>query len=173
MSDSGEEIVLRPAGIADEGAIRRWLVAPHVARWSHRVFSLAAEALEAALQDTETALFVAEIDGRPIGCAHVYEAFGDPRWTSVSDVTRKTRTIDFLIGETDMVNKKIGQRMLRALVAQVFRDPEIDRIVVCPHPDNWPAIIALKRVGFREKGRHPDTALNAMYLTVTPATFKG
>lgn len=172
MSDSAGDIVLRPAVTADEGTIRRWLVAPHVARWSHRVFCSVAEALHGALQDPDIALFIAELAGRPIGCVHVYKAFGDPRWTAVSDVTERTRTLDFLIGETDMVNKKIGQRMLRALVAQIFRDPEIDRIVVCPHPDNWPAIIALKRVGFREKGRHPDVALNAMYLTVTPATFK-
>lgn len=172
MSASDNDIVLRPAGLADEGTIRRWLVAPHVARWTHRVFSAVADALDSALLDPKIALYIAETGGRPIGCIHLYKPFGDPRWQAVRDVTERTRAIDFLIGETDMVNKKVGQRMLRALVAQVFRDPEIDRIVVCPHADNWAAVIALKRAGFREKGRHPEAALNAMYLTVTPATMK-
>ncbi|WP_420403654.1 GNAT family N-acetyltransferase [Nisaea sp.] len=172
MSADTVDIVLRPAGLADEGTIRRWLVAPHVARWTHRVFTAVTDSLGSILQDPDSGLRIAELDGRPIGCIHVYEAGGDSRWKSVADVTGETRAVDFLLGETDMVNKKIGQRMLRAMAADIFRDPAIDRIVVCPHSDNWPAIIALKRAGFREKGRHPDAALNAMYLTVTPATLK-
>ncbi|MBO6559359.1 MAG: GNAT family N-acetyltransferase [Nisaea sp.] len=172
MSAETAEIVLRRAGPADEGTIRRWLVAPHVARRTYRLFSDIVETLEDVLRDPLAGLFIAELDDRPIGLVHVYKAQGDQRWAGVADVTERTRAIDFLIGATDMVNKKLGRRMLNALAAQVFRDPGIDRIVVCPHADNWPAIIALKRAGFREKGRHPDAALNAMYLTVTPATLK-
>ncbi|WP_193183461.1 GNAT family N-acetyltransferase [Nisaea sediminum] len=172
MSADVADIVLRRAGPADEGTIRRWLVAPHVARRTHRLFSDIVETLGEVLRDPDAGLFVAELDARPIGLVHVYRAHGDARWAGVADVTERTRAIDFLIGATDMVNKKLGRRMLGALAAQVFRDPEIDRIVTCPHADNWPAIIALKRAGFREKGRHPDQSLNAMYLTVTPATLK-
>lgn len=172
MSAELVDIAFRRALPADEGTIRRWLVAPHVARRTYRLLSGIIDTLDEALRTQEIVLYVAELDDRPIGLAHVYRAFGDPRWKGVPDVTEQTRSIDFFIGETDVINKKVGQRMLNALAARVFQDPDIDRIVVCPHADNWPAIIALKRAGFREKGRHPDAALNAMYLTVTPATLK-
>ena len=118
-------------------------------------------------------LYIVEFAGGEIGCAHVYSAHGDPNWTAISDVTAQTRAIDFLIGEADFLNRKIGQAMLRALAGKIFRDTDTDRIVACPHPDNWPAVIALKRAGFREKGRHPIPTMNAMYLTITRQTFKG
>ena len=173
MSASSSDISLRAAGPADEDIIRRWLKAPHVTRWTHRVFSTISGALDSAPSDTETTLFIVEHAGQAIGCAHVYGAAGDPRWKAITDVTGRTRAIDFLIGESDFLNRKNGQALLRGLARQIFRDPEIDRIVACPYPDNWPAVIALKRAGFREKGRHPDSAMNAMYLTVTPHTLKG
>ena len=149
-----------------------WLTAPHVTRWAHKMFSRIDAALEGQRSGSEAGLLIAEIDGGPAGCGYVYSAHGDPCWSAISDVTPKTRAIDFLIGEPDLLNRKWGQAMLCALCLWVFDDPGIDRIVACPHPDNWPAVIALKRAGFREKGRHPDQAMNAMYLTVTPATLK-
>jgi len=172
MSADSAEIILRPARATDEGTIRRWFVAPHVARWSLPVFPTVVDTLDNTLEDPDSGLRIAEMDGRLIGCVHIYKAFGDPNWEAVEEVTEKTRAIDFLLGETDMTNKKIGQRMLRMIAEYIFSNPEIDRIVACPHSDNWAAIIALKRIGFREKGRHPDPSLNAMYLTVTPATLK-
>ncbi|MEO9902259.1 GNAT family N-acetyltransferase [Nisaea sp.] len=171
-SDRTGNVFFRGAEPSDTGAIQNWVMAPHVTRWSHKVFSRIGAALQGPQNSTETQLLIAVIDGRSVGCAYVYSAHGDPSWSAIPDVTPHTRAIDFLIGESDVLNRKWGQAMLRALGLQVFEDPGIDRIVACPLADNWPAVIALKRVGFREKGRHPNPAMNAMYLTVTPATLK-
>ena len=172
MTENVGPIVLRRASTGDTGAISRWLVAPHVARWSYRVLSTISGKLEAVVQDPAEHLLIAELDGRPVGCVYLYKAAGDARWADVVDVSPQTRAVEFLIGETNVVNKKVGQKMLRVMIEQTFRDPDVDRIVAAPHPDNWAAIIAMKRAGFREKGRHPDAKVNAMNLTVTPATFK-
>ncbi|MEQ8333478.1 GNAT family N-acetyltransferase [Nisaea sp.] len=172
MSASSSDLSLRSAEPAEEDIIRRWLAAPHVTRWTHRVFSTISGALDSLSRDTDASLLIVEHAGQAIGCAHVYGAEGDPRWKAIADVTGRTRAIDFLIGDSAFLNRKHGQALLRALATQIFRDPEIDRVVACPHPDNWPAVIALKRAGFREKGRHPDMSMNAMYLTVTPHTLK-
>lgn len=175
MPDSGDtgDFLFREAELSDGAIIHRWLSAPHVTRWTHRVFSTISRALDGASPGAESMLYIVEFAGGEIGCAHVYSAHGDPNWTAISDVTAQTRAIDFLIGEADFLNRKIGQAMLRALAGKIFRDTDTDRIVACPHPDNWPAVIALKRAGFREKGRHPIPTMNAMYLTVTRQTFKG
>tara|TARA_E500000305_G_C3996079_1_gene224611 strand:- start:811 stop:1344 length:534 start_codon:yes stop_codon:yes gene_type:complete len=171
-SDRAGDVSFRRADASDKGSIQGWLTAPHVTRWTHKVFSRIGAALERLSSDTDAELLIAEIDGRSAGCAYVYSAHGDPSWSAIPDVTPLTRAIDFLIGEPDLLNRKRGQAMLRALGLLTFEDSGIDRIVACPHADNWPAVIALKRIGFREKGRHPDPAMNAMYLTVTPATLK-
>lgn len=171
MSDN-PEVRFRPARSDDETMIRRWLVRPHVARWAHRHFTTISENFLDALLTPDEEFHIVEFGDRPIGCAHIYPAMREDSWEAIGDVTEATRAIDFLIGEADVVNKKVGQKMLRALSGWIFRDPAIDRIVVCLHPDNWPAIIALKRVGFREKGRHPEPKMNAMYLTITPASLK-
>ncbi len=171
-SDRGGDVFFRKAEAADKATIQDWLTAAHVTRWAHKVFSRIGAALEGPRSGLEAELLIAVIDGRSVGCAFVYRADGDSSWSAIPDVTPQTRAIDFLIGEPDALNRKWGQAMLRALGLQVFEDPGIDRIVACPLADNWPAVIALKRVGFREKGRHPNPAMNAMYLTVTPATLK-
>lgn len=171
-SDRAEGVSFRQALPSDKGTIQGWLTAPHVTRWTHKVFSRIGAALDGMESGTDADILIADIDGRPTGCAYVYSAHGDPSWSAIPDVTPQTRAIDFLIGEPDVLNRKWGQAMLRALGLRIFADSGIDRIVACPLADNWPAVIALKRVGFREKGRHPDPAMNAMYLTVTPATLK-
>lgn len=171
-SGRAEGVSFRKAEVSDKGTIQDWLTAPHVTRWTHKIFSRIGAALEGLRGGLEAELLIAVIDGRSVGCAYVYSAHGDPSWSAIPDVTPQTRAIDFLVGEPDLLNRKWGQAMLRALGLQVFEDPGIDRIVACPLADNWPAVIALKRVGFREKGRHPNPVMNAMYLTVTPATLK-
>lgn len=172
ISDNIGGVSFRRAEVSDKGTIQGWLIAAHVTRWAHKMFSRIGAALERLHSDREAELLIAEIDGRPAGCVYVYSAHGDLCWSAIPDVTSQTRAIDFLIGEPDLLNRKWGQAMLRALCFRVFEDPGIDRVVACPHADNWPAVIALKRVGFRGKGRHPDPAMNAMYLSVTPATLK-
>lgn len=175
MLDSGDggDILFRRAEPSDEETVRRWLSASHVTRWTHRIFSTISGALDGGSSDAAPTLYIVEFAGGEIGCAHVYSAYGDPNWTAIPDVTAQTRAVDFLIGETDFLNRQIGQAMLRSLAGKIFKESDADRIVACPHPDNWPAVIALKRAGFREKGRHPIPTMNAMYLTVARQTFKG
>jgi hypothetical protein len=57
-------------------------------------------------------------------------------------------------------------------VARQFEDQSVDRIVAAPGRDNWPANIALKRVGFRDHGRIDRPGINAMLLTLARSVFK-
>jgi aminoglycoside 6'-N-acetyltransferase len=168
--------IFRPLAAADLKLLRSWLDAPHVRRWWR------ADRTDPVFQgiDTGAALppghdaFIAELDGHPVGFIAGYWASRHPSgaWDGVENVTDATKAIDFLIGEPDMVNRKQGRVMIRAFVTELFKDPDVDRVVADPARDNWPANIALKRIGFRDRGRIDKPGVNAMLLTLARGVFK-
>ncbi|MDA0342089.1 MAG: GNAT family N-acetyltransferase, partial [Proteobacteria bacterium] len=174
MSDSN--FSFRSITATDLALLRSWLEAPHVRRWWRSDWT------DPILQGIEngtavpegTDACIVEVDGRPMGYIHGYWAGRDPGrfWQAIEGVTDATRGIDFLIGEADLVNRKLGRGMIRAFVVRQFEDQSVDRIVAAPGRDNWPANIALKRVGFRDRGRIDRPGVNAMLLTLARAVFK-
>lgn len=170
------DFAFQALAVEDLPTVRGWLAAPHVKRWWRDAWT---DTPFASLQagevpDPGLEMLRVDLDGRPVGYAQVYDALGDGTfWHGAEGVTDATRGIDFLIGEAELVNRKIGRVMLRALAAHVFADPSVDRIVTDPHRDNWPCIIALKRAGFRERGRLTVPGVNAMHLTLARGVFKG
>jgi RimJ/RimL family protein N-acetyltransferase len=161
---------------SDLGLLRGWLDAPHVRRWwrtdrTDMVIQLVEEGGDTA--DGEKA-YVAEMNGRPIGYTRGYWAARHYAglWDGIENVTNATKAIEFLIGDNDLVNKKLGRAMIRAFVVKQFEDQSVDRIVADPARDNWPANIALKRIGFRDRGRIDKPGVNAMLLTLARGVFK-
>jgi len=166
----------RPLTAADLAMVRRWLAEPHVRRWwnddwTTSLFGMV-ERGEPVPDCTDP--FIVEHDGRPIGYIRAYWALRDPSgfWEGIEGVTAGTRGIDFLIGEPDMVNRKLGRAMIHAFAAKLFADPDVDRIVADPQRDNWPCNIALKRAGFRDRGRIDRPGVNALLLTLARGVFK-
>jgi RimJ/RimL family protein N-acetyltransferase len=168
--------VFRHVNPADAGLLRAWLEQPHIRRWWRPERSeLMSRALDRPERSTEAPdACLALLDERPIGYIAGYRALSEPSgfWDEVENVTASTRAIEFLIGETDLVNRKLGRAMIRAFVVRQFEDPSVDRIVADPARDNWPANIALKRVGFRDRGRIDRPGVNAMLLTLARGVFK-
>lgn len=160
--------------------LKSWLEAPHVRRWwrANRTDPVihAIETGGGASQQGGEAhdAYIAEMDGRPIGYVRGLWAARHPEgaWDGVENVTDATMAIEFLIGEVDLVNLKHGRAMIRAFAAELFADPGVDRLVADPARDNWPANIALKRVGFRDRGRIDKPGVNAMLLTLARGVFK-
>lgn len=167
------QVSFRPFEIRDVDRLRAWLEAPHVRRWwrGDRTDDVigAARAGEPVVGAR-----MAEIDGNPLGYIRGYPALSHPNglWSGVENVTDETMALDFLIGAPDMVNKKLGRAMIRAFVINLLEDPTVDRIVADPARDNWPANIALKRVGFRDRGAINKPGVNAMLLTLARGVFK-
>jgi aminoglycoside 6'-N-acetyltransferase len=156
--------------------LRAWLEVPHVRRWWRTGWTdpiLQGFENGAAIPEGMDAC-IFEVDGRPVGYIRGYWAVREPSrfWQAIEGVTNATRGIDFLIGEADLVNRKLGRVMIRAFVVRQFENQSVDRIVAAPGRDNWPANIALKRVGFRDRGRIDRPGVNAMLLTLARAVFK-
>jgi aminoglycoside 6'-N-acetyltransferase len=167
------DITFRPLVGADLGLLRSWLDAPHVRRWwrTGRTDPVIA-AVEA--EDPMDGVCIAEADGVPIGYIRSYAAAAHPDglWDGIENVTDATKALEFLIGDPERTNRQLGRAMIRGLVIRLFGDPAVDRIVADPDRDNWPANIALKRVGFRDRGRLDRPGANAMLLTLARSVFK-
>ena len=167
------EVIAYPAD--EVGRLTEWMTAPHVVRWWKPSWS---EPAVAALRAGTAAPrsprpWRIDLDGRPIGYAQDGDAAADGSpWTTVDGVGAGTRSIDLLIGEPDLVNRKHGRAAIRALAERLFADPAVDRLVSGPHTDNWPAIIAFKRAGFRERGRRQFPWGPVMVLTAAKAVWK-
>ncbi len=155
--------------------LETWLAAPHVQRWWKPHWTapvVAAFRNGEPLPDWLRALRI-DLDGRPIGYAHDYDALSDGDvWRDVDGVGPGTRGLDLLIGEADVVNRKVGREVIRHLTARLFADAGCDRVVVDPHPDHWGAIIAFKKAGYREKGRRMFPSGLVMVLSAARAVWK-
>ena len=173
---SNPDFSFRSITAMDLELLRSWLEVQHVRRWWRTDWT------DPFLQGIENGVAIpegadaciVEVYGRPVGYIRGYWAMRDPSrfWQAIEGVTDATRGIDFLIGEVDLVNRKLGRAMIRAFVARQFEDQSVDRIVAAPGRDNWPANIALKRVGFRDRGRIDRPGVNAMLLTLARGVFK-
>lgn len=162
-----------PAG--EVHRLETWLAAPHVKRWWKPHWTAP---VIAALRDG-TALpeglrpWRIDLDGRPVGYAQDYDAMTDGDvWKGVQDVGPGTRGIDLLIGEADVFNTKVGREIIRALTAKLFAEDGCDRVVADPHPDQWGAIIAFQKAGYRERGRHRFPSGQVMVLTAAKSIWK-
>ena len=140
-----------PFSVEDVPKLETWLQTRHVKRWWKPHWT--APILEANASNTPVPGWIRpwriDLDGRAVGYAHDYDVMHDGDvWLAVDGVGPGTRGIDILIGE-DVVNKKHGRDMIRALTTKLFQDSELDpacdRVVADPHPDQWGAIIAFRR----------------------------
>jgi len=167
------DLVAWPAGEVDR--LQAWVTAPHVARWWKP--PSAGPVITALRAGTAVPGWIRpwriDLDSRPIGYAQDYDVTQvGAVWAGEEGVGPGTRGIDLLIGEPDALNGKHGRAAIRALAARLFAEPGIDRLVAGPHPDNWPAIIAFKRAGFRERGRRQFPSGPVMVLTAAKAVWK-
>lgn len=147
---------------ADSAAtLEAWLDAPHVARWCRRPLPVGGRRWRI------------DLDGRPVGYAWDHDpALDGDAWRGEEGVGAGTRVVGLLIGEADAVNRKHGREAIRVLASRLFAEPGVDRLVAAPHPDNWAAVIAFKRAGFRERGRRQFPGGPVMVLTAAKAIWK-
>ncbi|MEQ8396621.1 GNAT family N-acetyltransferase [Thalassobaculum sp.] len=151
-----------------------WVAAPHVVRWWKPSWS--APVIDAfRAEDTAPSgirPWRVDLDGHPIGYVQDYDvAQDDSPWAGVDDVGPGTRGVDLLIGDPGLINRKHGRMIIRTLATRLFTEHGVSRLVSGPHPDNWPAIIAFKRAGFRERGRRQFPEGPAMILTAAKAVW--
>lgn len=144
------DILLRPAGLADAPLLRIWEAAPHLAGqlgdddWQ---WETALAAPHASRQP-----FIAELAGRAIGFVEILVPALDPEryW---GEAPAGLRAIDIWIGEPDAVGRGHGSAMMRQALARCFASPDVTAVVVDPLADNARAHRFYARLGFRPQER--------------------
>ena len=152
----------------DFGLLASWLAQPHVHEWWDHEYTL--DALERdfgrAIDGDEPAEdYVALVDGAPIGIVQYSHFVGYPEYleemADVYPVGDGAVSIDYLIGEPDLVGRGVGTDMIRAFVDRIWAtDARATHVVVPVNSTNERSWRALLRAGFRLVARgelEPDS----------------
>ncbi len=147
----------RPLMRSDFGELARWLAQPYVARWWNHQFT--PEAIETDLGDAIDGVeagenFIAELDSEPIGLIQFSRFVDYPEYpeemAELYGVGDGCASIDYLIGQSDLVGRGLGARMIAEFVGFVWtHDPTTTHLVVPVNSTNEASWRALKRAGFR------------------------
>jgi N-acetyltransferase len=148
----GERVTLRPMGLADQPLLQKWGSDPNFRwyQWGRGPGMLAPEDarkwIERMSHPGESACWVIEHDGRPIGFANYrdYHPKG------------KSAEIGIGIGEPALWGKHLGRDALRALVRHLFEELDLHRIGLSVVAFNDRAIWMYKAVGFDVEGIERD-----------------
>lgn len=153
---SSNELVLRPATMADLETLERWDEEPHVIEsdpddsWDWR--------LELARSPSWREQLIAEVDGRPIGVVQIIDPAleDDQYWGEVlaepAMSSRTYRAIDIWIGERDALGRGYGTQMMTLALSRCFDDPAVDAVLIDPLITNVDAQRFYRRVGFEAVG---------------------
>jgi AacA4 family aminoglycoside N(6')-acetyltransferase len=166
-----DDIVLRPMGDGDLRMLQELISRPHVREWwAGDEADLPFEAFRAmylprVMAEEKVTPYVVMLDGRPIGYAQSYIAMGSGGGWWEDETDPGVRGIDQFLAEAADLGKGLGTRMVKALVAQLFRDPLVTRIQTDPDPRNHRAIRCYEKAGFRAVRTITTPDGEALYMT--------
>lgn len=150
----------RPLTRADFPLLASWLSDPDVRRWWQHDPS--PEAVERDFGPTVDRLepgedLVAELDGRPVGLVQRARVHSHPEDRSVLErivgpVDPSAVQLDYLVGAVQDRGIGLGPRMLEAIVAETFADPDVPYVLVAVVAANRRSWRALERAGFHRVG---------------------
>lgn len=146
----------RPLTRADFALLGSWLAQPHVARWwNHESSPTAMEADFGAVIDRldPADVFIVSHGSQPIGLLQRYTFADNPGYiidlAGLIDAPGAALSIDYLIGEPELLGRGLGSEMIRAAVDAVWRDhPAAPSIIVPVSTANVASWRALERAGF-------------------------
>lgn len=153
-----------PLTLGGLGLVRRWLAAPHVARWwgdSERALA----AIAGHLDDPGIDPYLVVFGGEPLGYLQVYDPFAEDNHP-YRDQPRGCRGIDQFIGTVAMTGRGHGPAMLDAMAGRLFAEGS-PRVLIDPDPDNHPAIRAYRKAGFRVLDARRSIATDSGPVPVT------
>ncbi len=173
-----EMITFRRLQTTDLPLLHRWLNTPHVKLWygnSVQTFAAVQEKYLPRIAGSDpTTPYLLSYSGEPIGYIQTYRVVDDPEYAALVDDPGGAAAIDYLIGEERYTLRGVGTAGLRAFLRQiVFDAPTTTHCYIDPHPANFVAIHAYRRVGFQVVRRiePPETAEPTLLLRISRAAI--
>lgn len=136
--------------------LREWLLRPHVAQWWGEAASIAelrSDYILVANQPNATQAYIASFRDAPIGFMQSYVVMGSGGGWWEDETDPGARGIDQFLCEPGQLGQGLGRRMIRAFVADLFRDPEVSVVQTDPDPTNLRAVRCYTAAGFRVVGQ--------------------
>ncbi len=140
------QITLRTATIEDLETLLHWDQQPHVIAsdpdddWNW--------AIELRRFPDWREQFIAELDGRPIGCIQIIDPAKEEThyW---GEVPENLRAIDIWVGKAEDLNKGYGTQMMHLAIDRCFSEAQVQAILIDPLVTNVNAIRFYERIGFK------------------------
>lgn len=152
MNAPPDDLDFRPLTREDIPLLNVWFNAPHARRWfGDTPEEVDEEYLPMADGAGPVRGFIVTLRGRPVGLFS-WERFGDsPDFQHLYGVSDPdAANCDVILGEADVARQGFGPRAIRAFVERViFADPRITTCIIDPHSENFIAIRAYEKAGFR------------------------
>ncbi len=157
------DVTFRRLQRSDYSMLAGWLEQPHVKRWwNHDSTPEAIEAdFGACIDRVDLAdIFIALWDGRPAGLIQSY-LFGDnPGYmdevSPLVNASPEALSIDYFVGEPDLLRQGVGAAIIRALVDDIWRDyPAAPSVIVPVNAANPASWRVLENAGFERVAEGP------------------
>ena len=159
-----ENITFFKVSDKDLALIKNWVETPHVQRWwpdswSDKAYRDISDIAKDIFVDNS---MIVRVGDTPIGLSQVYSSLSSLETVLGFDECG----IRFFIGDPAYLKQRIGRAVIKELVKEIFQRTQFERIICEPQADNWPAIITLKRAGFRDHGRVQRPNCNLVRLSL-------
>lgn len=148
--------------------LRQWLKEPHVAEFWQETENEEEfrQKFLNKLPDRGVSPFVIALNSKPIGYIQYYEArkVGGGWWPDAHD---GTFGIDQFIGDSTLVGRGLGTKIIKQFVDDLFRQPNITEVITDPDPKNKRAIRAYEKAGFAAVGEIKTPGGEALLMKIT------
>ena len=141
----------QPLDEARPPLLHAWLQRPHVAEWWGPAEPVD-ELREDFLSGGTTRAFIAHLDGEPVGFIQCYVVMGSDEGWWPDETDPGARGIDQFLADGERLGQGLGRAMVKAFVAELFRDPAVTVVQTDPSPDNPRAIRCYAAAGFEPVG---------------------
>lgn len=141
-------IHIRPMENEDLTIFKKWLYAPHVAKWYHDPLDWIMEVEQKDGDFRWIHHYIVEDDDTQFGFCQYYACEdSDELWEGYTALGG-SYSIDYMIGESRYIGKGFGKKIVLELVEKIRKHDDAKRVVVQPESENKASCGVLLSCGF-------------------------
>lgn len=132
-------VILRELIDKDIPLFKKWLYAPHVARWYHDPLDWIDEVEKRDSEYKWLHHYIVEYDGEPIGFCQYYEYCNSGEVWHGSTQINGAYSIDYMIGDASYLRKGLGKEIIKHLIEKIKLEENAESVIVQPELENKPS----------------------------------
>lgn len=142
------QIKLREFEDDDIGLFKKWLYAPHVAKWYDHPLDWIDEIGKRRDEFSWIHHYIVEFGGNPVGFCQYYEYLrSGETWHGDADI-EGAYSIDYMIGDSNYLGRGLSKTIVAELIRKIRLHPNAKRVIAQPEPENVRSCGLLLSSGF-------------------------